>query len=205
MASGSDFEQLRSILIYLNERDAIPLLNEATGISIDNAFKDSTETSTRYSYLPTERILDSLGIYLDPDAEDIMDHRNNYFSYYDPNEKVHSYDISDYAHFAALNFNDYERKNLTIGPFKVLFSNTKTELVIAQEDQKEVLTIPMKEGFKRLTSYIDFNSIRDKDLVFVAKNDSIEAELIFTELGFFMEKDSVQINNAKAFLFLKKY
>ncbi len=205
VASGSDFEQLRSILIYLNERDAIPLLKEVTGISIDNAFKDSTETSTRYSYLPTERILDSLGIYLDPDAEDIMDHRNNYFSYYDPNEKVHSYDISDYDHFAALNFNDYENRNLTIGPFRVLFSNTKTELVIEQEDQKEMLTIPMKEGFKRLSSYIDINSIGDKDLVFVAKNDSIEAELIFTELGFFMEKDSVQINNAKAFLFLKKY
>lgn len=205
VATGSDYEQLRSILIYLNERDAIPLLNQVTGISIDKAFRDSTETSTRYSYLPTERILDSLGIHLDPDAADIIDNPNNYFSYYDPNEKIHEYDISGYDHFAALNFNDYEKTRLTIGAFKILFNNTKTGLLIEQENQKEVLNIPLKEGFKKLASYNNFNSIRDKDLVFEAKNDSIEAVLIFTELGFYFEKDTVQINKAKAFLFLKKY
>ena len=205
VASGSDYDQLRSILIYLNERDAIPLLNEVTGISLGNAFRDSTETTTRYSYLPTERILDSLGIHLDPDAEDTIEARNNYFSYYDPNEKIHNYNISEYDHFAVLNFNDFDKSKLLIGPYSIMINGTKTEMIIKQQDQKDILTIPIREGFEKLASYNDFNSFRDKDLVFEAKNDSIEVELIFTELGFYIEKDSVQINNAKAFLFLKQY
>ncbi|MEB8328146.1 DUF4153 domain-containing protein [Flavobacteriaceae bacterium KMM 6897] len=204
-ASGAEFEQLRSILIYLNERDAIPLLNEVTGISIDKAFLDSTETTARYNYLPTERILDTLGIHMDPDAVDTIDNRSKYFSYYDPNEKVHNYAISEYDYFAALNYNDYEKNKLMIGPFNVRFNKNNIEMIIVQEDQKGVLILPLKEGFKKLASYTDHNSIADKDLVFEAKNDSIGAELIFTELGFYMEKDSIQINNAKAFLFLKQY
>ncbi|MEB8346374.1 DUF4153 domain-containing protein [Flavobacteriaceae bacterium KMM 6898] len=204
-ASGAEFEQLRSILIYLNERDAIPLLNEVTGISIDKAFLDSTETTARYNYLPTERILDTLGIHMDPDAVDTIDNRSKYFSYYDPNEKVHNYAISEYDHFAALNYNDYEKNKLMIGPFNVRFNKNNIEMIIMQEDQRGVLTLPLKEGFKKLATYTDLNSIPNKDLVFEAKNDSIGAELIFTELGFYMEKDSIQINNAKAFLFLKQY
>ncbi|MFT7065960.1 MAG: hypothetical protein ACJAUO_001538 [Sediminicola sp.] len=205
IASGAEFEQLRSILIYLNERDAINLLNEVTGVSIDKTFLDSTETTTRYSYLPTERILDTLGIHLDPDTVDTIDNRSNYFSYYDPNEKVHNYAIFEYDHFATLNYNDYEKSKPMIGPFNVLFNKNNIEMVIVQEDQKGVLSVPLKEGFKKLASYSDFNSIGDKDLVFEAKNDSIRAKLIFTELGFYMENDSIQINNAKAFLFLKQY
>ncbi len=205
IASASDYEQLRSILIYLNERDAIPLLNKVTGIEMDKAFKDSTETTTRFGYLPTERILDSLQVQLDPNAIDTFGNANNYFSYYDPNEKVHSYNISEYDHFATLNYYIQGKNQSAIGPFNVTFESTSTELIISQEDQKVVMTIPLKEQFKKMASYSDYNSLVDQDLIFKAQNDSIGAELIFTELGFNLEKDSLQINNAKAFLFLKQY
>ncbi|MEJ1221589.1 DUF4153 domain-containing protein [Sediminicola sp. 1XM1-17] len=204
-ASGSEYEQLRSILIYLNERDAIPLLNEVTGIAIDNAFKDSTETTTRFGYLPTERILDTLNIRLDPDTIDTFGNANNYFSYYDPNEKVHSYPISEYDYFATLTHYMNEKNQSNIGPFTATFDTANTEMIISRADQKVVLTVPLKERFKRLASYNDYNAVLDQDLVFKAQNDSITAELIFTELGFNLKKDSVQINNVKAFLFLKQY
>jgi hypothetical protein len=205
VASANQYEQLRSILHFLYDRQSLSGLDPIVQIDLETALKDTLDASwSGYGYMSSEKVLDSLGISLHPDSLPV-DGNNNYHYYNGPYGEAHSQSIAHFDYFASFALNDYDLNRAEIGKYGIVFQKLRNELLLSgKTDSVPLLTISLKPTLVFLGRHPnDLNGVDKRELVLETGNDSIQARLIFTELGFYQKGDSVALNNAKILLFLK--
>lgn len=202
IASNQQYDQLKSILDYLDNRESISKLDAITGMDMKNTFKDIIK---KHSWLDTDKVLDSLGIALNPDEKNNTLY-GDYYNYYNNQENIRSYDISSYQYMAEVSLTDYMTKKTKIGAYELFYNSTTLSLgLLLPEDSSKVIDIPIKERLKALAKYgNDLYKAEQEELTIISENDSIAIKLIFNDLGFYMKKDSISISHSRAFLFLKQ-
>lgn len=208
IASGEHYGQLKSIIDYLADRKSVSQLDNIVGLSVEEICRDTTENSRRtYDYNAPTRLLDSLGIEIDPkDGGNYT--KGNYYNYYNQWNTNHNYAITGFDYFALWNFNTYsESKMEEIGKFNIRFNQKRTEIRLSSKlDSGTALVIPLKQKLMSLSKHgNDLNDIDREELILELKNDSLMLKLFFAELGYYIEKDSINLNQARAYLFLKQY
>ncbi len=207
MATFKEYDQLRSILTYLDDRKALSRLDETTQISLENAIKDTVNAKFKdYGYLDTEKILDSLGISIS--AEELSHNNPNgtYYNYYGDQYSNMTYDISSYQYLSTITFSSHAKDNMKIGDYTVAFDAEAVSLSLrANQDSSKVLDMPLKKKMLELTQYgPDLGQLDVEEMTLQFKNDSILVQLIFTELGFNRSKDSITVNQSRAYMLLKE-
>jgi phage anti-repressor protein len=203
-ATIGQYQQLRSILDYLEERKSIFELDGITGMSIKEIFKDTLtdDKSEVYGWFDTERVLDSLRITVNQDELDKNNPYGNYYNYY-PNNIINNYDIKEYQYLAIVSLNSYENSKMEINKYQISYNSEKTSLLLSKNDVK--LEIPLKEKLVALTAYgTELYKANQKEMTLEAENDSISIKLVFTDLGFNIKQDSININHSSIMLFLKQ-
>ncbi|MBT8315629.1 MAG: DUF4153 domain-containing protein [Maribacter sp.] len=206
IASNEQINRLKSILNYLAEGKSLHKLDAFVGLNTYEICKDTTEGSQR-TYLSNapQRLLDTLGIELD--TIDLVKHRNgksfNYFAPWDANK---TYDIAGYDHFSLINFNDYDDYKMKIGDYNFLYhQKNKAISFFGLTDSSLTLRMPIRQKLLDLTKYgTNMENIPEEKLILIADNNQISIKLIFTELGFQIINDSIQLNQARTYLFLKQ-
>ena len=206
IASNDQYERLRSIIDYLADGRSLQRLDEIVGLSTYEICKDTTEGSERtYDYSAPKRLLDSLGIEID--AKELGKNRNGKsFNYYSPVNTNYTYTISNYDYFSQINFNDHDDYKMKIGEFDLLYhQKNKVISFFSQKDSSLIHKVPMREKLLNLTKYgTNMENMIQEDLILESENNRISVKLIFTELGFQIINDSIQLNQARTFLFLKQ-
>lgn len=209
MASFKEYEQLKSILSYLNDRDALSHLDDITGpaISIQGIHRDTSNGKLEtYSWLNTQKILDSLGITLNPEDLKHDDAYGNYYNYYGQGNTGRSLDIADYSSFAPLEIHSNSPDSIPLGSYYIKYRSKSSKLTLhGIEDGKAFLEIPLGPKLEELTQYgKNLHSIDSDELIMEFKNDSTSAKLVFSNLGFYVKNDSIEISHSSIYLFLKQ-
>ena len=206
-ATLDQHEQLKSILNYLDDRNALSRLNAITGIAMVPAFKDSVDGKLdTYAWLDTEKVLDSLGVTISSEELGKNNPHGAYYNYYGNQYGTHNYNIKGFHYLAPLIINSHNSTDSEIGQYKVHFDAVTVELRLSQKtDGKRVIEIPLREKLMALTEYgPDLSQLNEEKLTLQSQNDSILVKLIFTDLGFNRKKDSITVNHSNALLFLKQ-
>ncbi|WP_282160072.1 DUF4153 domain-containing protein [Ulvibacterium marinum] len=208
-ASFKEYEQLKSILSYLNDRKALSRLDAITAvdISIQGILRDTLNgTLKTYDWLDTEKILDSLGITLNPEDLKHEGAYGNYYNYYGQENTDQSLDITDYTFFTPLEIHASTSDSIPLGSYFIKYSSKPPVLTLYRaEDGKTFLELPLEPKLRKLTQYgKNLHSIDPKKLIMEFKNDSASAKLLFTSLGFYVKKDSIEISHSNIYLFLKQ-
>ncbi|MEE9361760.1 MAG: DUF4153 domain-containing protein [Cellulophaga sp.] len=203
IATNEEHKQLGSILEYLYERKSISKLDDITGISIEAAIKDTTLNWGKYYF--SRQMLDSLGIELDPNGIQIANNLQNNYYYYDDWKSDKSYSITGYDDFISLS--SLGNSNMQIGDYNIKYSSKRNELYLVSKKTKKVaLFISMQKKLKELASHGEnLNKIDKENFILEITNDSISTKLIFHSLSFYLEKDSVKINDSRISIFLKQH
>ncbi|WP_425235268.1 DUF4153 domain-containing protein [Ulvibacterium sp.] len=207
VASFKEYEQLKSVLSYLNDRKALSHLDDITGISIQGILKDTTNGKLEtYSWLDTEKILDSLGITLNPEDLKQEGAYGNYYNYYGQGNTGQSLDITDYSSFAPLEIHGNSPDSIRLESYYIKYRSKSSKLTLhGIEDGKAFLEIPLGPKLEELTQYgKNLHSIDPDELIMEFENDSTSAKLVFSNLGFYVKKDSIEISHSSIYLFLKQ-
>ncbi|WP_299533886.1 DUF4153 domain-containing protein [Ulvibacterium sp.] len=208
MANLQEYEQLKSILSYLDDRNALfqlDIINNADMSSL-GILKDTLSGTLRtYGWLDTEKILDSLGITLDPKDKNQESIYGNYHNYYQQDNTDFSFDISDYTLFTKLSINPSTPDSIPLGRCFVQYRSKSPLLTLHEKGNgKTLLEIPLEPKLKELSKYgRNLYSINPEKLVIDLKNDDVLAKVVFIDLGFYVKKDSIEINHSNIYLFLK--
>ncbi len=207
-ATMGQYEQLKSILYYLDDRESVFELDHITGISISikGVFKDTVvadNTSEVYEWFDTQKALDSLGIAVDQEE---LEKNSPYgvFYTYDPNNIITNYDIEGYQHLAVIDLSEHTNtKNMKINMYKVFYDSRKLALVLSKK--ADTLEIPLREKLIELTAYgPELYKVTQKDMTLEAENDSISIKIVFTGLRFNVKQDSMNISYSNSMLLLKQ-
>ena len=202
MVSRKEYRQLESIISYLDERKSVSELDAITGFAIEDSFRDTTNSWNHY--ISSHSVLDSLGIKIDSSDTEIIENENHY--YYSQWNKPRSYSIVGYDYFIPYNYNGYDEEKNEIGNYRIRFiSNTNELWLLSKQDSTETFLISLKEKLVYLSKYGDkLNEADPEELIIESSNEHLATKLIFTELSFYIKKDSIKVNNANAYLFLKR-
>ena len=205
IATNDQYDRLRSIIDYLAEGKSLQRLDPIVGLSTYEIYKDNSEGPGRINdYNAPHRLLDSLGIEI---AEnDLVKNLNGkYYNYALWNADT-STNISGYDFFSTLNFNDTDNSKMKIGEYDIRYNKKrKTLSFFTQEAGRLTLEIPLRKKLLYLTKYgPDLNSSTKEEMMLESSNDSIVVKFIFTDLGYQIINDSIQLNQARTFLFLKQ-
>ena len=205
-ANAAQFEQLKSIIDYLADREALSKLDGITGFAMEEVLKDTTDNDWKtYGWLDSTKILDSLGVTISQEELNKGPH-GTYYSYYNDQSKVRNYDISEFSYFSPINFSSYQPQKREIGGFDFSFDPQTVSLsLFSKNDSIAVIQMPLKKKLMALTKYgNELYKADEKELVLRSENEHIKVQLVLTNLGYNVQKDSININNAGAFLFLKE-
>ncbi|MFK5972100.1 MAG: DUF4153 domain-containing protein, partial [Flavobacteriaceae bacterium] len=202
MVSNEEYRRFESIIYYLDERKSISELDNITGIAIEEAYSDTSYSGSYYLY--SNSILDSLGIKTASSNKKIIEAGNHY--YYNHWNNLKSYSIVGYDYFTPYNYNGYSDEKNEIGNYRIRFNSTTNELWLSsKQDSTETFLISLNEKLIHLTQYGDnLNEVDPKEFVIESSNAHLAVKLIFTELSFYAEKDSIRVDNTNAYLFLKR-
>ena len=206
IATSAQFEQLRSIIDYLDERESISELDEITGFAMQETLKDTANNKWKsYGWLDSSKILDSLGVTINETELNNSVH-GRYYSYYDDQTKSQQYNITEFSYFSPISFSSLNNQEHKIGRFDVRFDQKTVSLgLYSMKDSVEVVQIPLKKKLLALSAFGDeLYKVDKREMVLESENDSVLLQFIFTDLGFNITQDSVNIGNARAFLFLKE-
>ena len=206
LATYAEFNQLTSIIDYLDKREAISQLDAITGISMQAAMLDTVKSKWKsYNWVDTSTVMDSLGIKLDPaDENNALNHGTN-FSFYDNRNKSQTYDISKFSYFTPIYFGTYTEKSMKVGDLDLMYSRDDECLKLSKA--KEVLLeIRLKEYLLKLAERgPNLNDLPEDEKSIELENDSLRTKIIFTELSFnIRKKDSVNLHNASAYILIKR-
>ena len=207
MATVDQHEQLRSILNYLNDRRALSKLEPIVGITIRSAFKDSINGELEeYGGLDAEKILNTLGVTISAAALSKNKPYGENYIYNSNQNNIHNYDIKDFHYFAPITFKSISHVPLEIGEYDVRFNAKEVKLsFVHQKDFSKTLELDMMETLIGLTELgPDLSKLNEEQLTLQNQNNTILVKLIFTDLGFNNNKDSITINHASALLFLRE-
>ncbi|MGB5553290.1 MAG: DUF4153 domain-containing protein [Flavobacteriaceae bacterium] len=208
MATADEYQRLQSVLDYLNKRESLTRLNNITDIDMHAAFEDSlNDKFGSYRWLDTSKVMDSLGIKMSPEELAKTKYGNNYYYYYSSQNKTSTYTLEDFDQFSVYNLYPYNDENDDkIGDFLLNYDTKNVEFTLSQINRgDEGLHIPLRTKLETLSQYgNELSNLREEQLTMNVENDSIKLRLIFKDLGFYIEKDSVSVNNAQLYLFLKQ-
>ncbi|PCJ97617.1 MAG: hypothetical protein COA50_04030 [Flavobacteriaceae bacterium] len=203
IATGTEHDQLKSIIDYLNDRKAVSELDEITGISIENAMNDTVLSWSNYS-LP-RKLLDSLQISIDQESL-IAEKADSDYYYYNNWDNSTTLNISGFKYFKQIHLsNNNDNMEESLASFNIQFLHKSNELwLVSKKDSTLKLGFSLQDRLMTLSTYgPDPNELEADKLTMVSKHKSLSGKLIFNELNFTKEKDSIHINNANAYLFLK--
>lgn len=203
-ATAEQYQQLRSILDYLNDRKSIIELNSITGLPIKEIFKDTAADNEKdtYQWFDTKKVMDSLKITVDQIELDKLNLYGNFYNYY-PNTIIDNYEIEAYQYLAVVSLNNYENIKTEIHNYTISYNSKKLALILSKNNTQ--LEIPLKEKLMSLTTYgTELNKANQKEMTLEAENDSISIKMVFTDLGFDIQHDTINITHSKVMLFLKQ-
>lgn len=207
VATISEHDQLKSILRYLEERKSLFHLNPITGIAIKEIFRDTITDDEEevYTWFDTNKVLDSLGIALDPKDINLYNTYGKYYNYYRQREKPQFYNIEEYRHLSLLELYNYGDRKMEIGDYFINYDFENILLSLqSKNDSTQVLDIPLNEKliiFSKLNP--NLNTIDPAEMTWAIKNESIAMKLIIEELSFYNKNDSIGLNRLKAVVLLK--
>ncbi|CAN0572476.1 unnamed protein product [Ectocarpus sp. 12 AP-2014] len=208
VTSSVQYDQLRSILSYLEERKALTELNEVTGVAMEGMYSNGTDDGKKgeHGWLDTYKVLDSLGLRFENGAAKISN-SNDYF-YYDGSYLSTQYDIKGYDRMVSFLFwNNYDKTDTFIGDYTVTYNqkNMSVELFHKADAKNYALQIPLKKRIIALSkNEKDLSKLDPKEFLIRSENDSLKALLIFRDLDFSKESDSVHLSRANTFILLKQ-
>ena len=206
LASREQYEQLTSIITYLDKREAVFNLDEIIGISLTTNNSNSPMPKFRnHDYLDPIIILDSLDITVDPNDLSTLKSTDDYYHYY-ANDKTQNLNIEGYSHLSPMRLNGYNDYNQEIGRFKISFNlQEKVLMLYSQKNNKKAIELHLKEKLSALTKYgYNLEKVPSSEMQIYAQNDTVALKLIFTNLSFNKNKDSIALNYGEAFLLLKQ-
>jgi len=208
LATADEFDRLKSILRYLEDRKTVSSLDKITNLNLEG-FRDSIESERQaYGWLNETKIWDSLAINLDSTSLSLQNNYPNYFNYYSDWDKSYHTNISEFDNFTYLQFSSSSNQKIDMDTLYMKYNNdNQTIAIFSKINDSLQLEIPLLEKFKELEKYgTNLNKVSQNELIIETKSTAISSKLIFSELAFQLEKekDSVYLTNAKAFLFLKE-
>lgn len=205
VATGDEYNQLKSIIDYFGDLKAADVLDETIGFPMET-YKDTSESKYRYYvYDMPEKTLDTLGIIVVPNDMDKILGVDNYYNYGVNNINSISFNIEEYDYFAPVYLTEYEDRAMEISDYKVHFSAKKNELkLINKTNDSLVLTMPLTNSFLKLKSKGNKRYEVDRSLLEVQKeNDSISSKLFMKQISFRAKNDSIFSVYSEGYLFLK--
>ena len=205
-ATEEELDRLKSILDYLEDRKKVSRLDGITRLNLEG-FRDTIVDDYRnHGYLDQAKIWDSLAIKLDSTTMTKSDYTNEYYNLYSTWDKPHYNNISDYDQFAYLDLYAYNEHTITLDTLEIVLETNAKKLTINSKNSSAVLLeFPLASKLDALTKYDqNINKAPEKELILEAQSKAISARLIFIELSFNKNNDTIQLNNVKAALFLKR-
>ena len=205
-ATEEELDRLKSILDYLEDRKKVSRLDGITRLNLEG-FRDTIVDDYRnHGYLDQAKIWDSLAIKLDSTTMTKSDYTNEYYNLYSTWDKPHYNNISDYDQFAYLDLYAYNEHTITLDTLEIVLETNAKKLTINSKNSSAVLLeIPLTSKLEALTKYDqNINKAPEKELILEAQSKAISARLIFIELSFNKNNDTIELNNVKAALFLKR-
>ena len=205
-ATEEQLDRLKSIMNYLEDHKKVSRLDGITRLNLEG-FRDTIVDDYRnHGYLDQTKIWDSLSIKLDSTSIVKNEFDNQYYNLYSSWENSHNTEISDYDQFAYLDFYAYNQNIITLDTLEVsLDSNSKIIVVHSKNDASFKLEFPLESRLKELIRYNhNINKAPQKELTLEANSNALSGKLIFLEFGFNKNSDTIQLNNIKAALFLKR-
>lgn len=207
-ATSDEYDQLRSILDYLDDRKSVNVLNTVTGIEIKEMFNDSINNDKlgSYEWFDTYKVLDSLGIALAPNETDKNHNYGNYYNYYANRQRVQNYALDGYQSLSIFYVDDYYTKKAAVGAYGIGYDKENSFLcLLSPKDSSTVMQIQLRPKLVDLSKKgTNLYDIDPKEMVMKAGNDSILAKIVFEELDFYKHRDSIHLNHARILLFLKQ-
>lgn len=205
IAKGDELNRLQEIMDYLENRKKVSSLNSITRLDLEK-FRDSvSDNSHENGWLNTSKIWDSLAIELDTTSIAKIDDRS-YFNLYSLRENSSISNIKNFDSFTNLNFYSNSEENVSIDSV-YLSLNTKNQSFEVRKIKNDtmLLEILLSEKLTELSKYgNNLNEVPKKYLTLESNSASLSAKLFFSELGFSKNKDSLDLNQISAFLFLKQ-
>ena len=205
-ATEEELDRLKSILDYLEDRKKVSRLDGITRLNLEG-FRDTIVDDYRnHGYLDQAKIWDSLAIKLDSTTMTKSDYTNEYYNLYSTWDKPHYNNISDYDQFAYLDLYAYNEHTITLDTLEIVLETNAKKLTINSKNSSAVLLeFPLASKLDALTKYDqNINKAPEKELILEAQSKAISARLIFIELSFNKNNDTIELNNVKAALFLKR-
>ncbi|MFS4415404.1 DUF4153 domain-containing protein [Maribacter sp. 2307ULW6-5] len=205
-ATQAQYGQLESILNYLEEREALADLNEVTGLNLNRFYTNGTPSGSKgeSGWYSPEKVLDSLGLVVENGAQN--DLSSNNFYYYNGSNLPISYAIEDYQKMVPFRFwTNYKKNDRFIGDYQITYNHKdmSVDLFHKTDAKKATLRIPIKNRLTALSKMDnDLSEVAPKEFLLRAENDSLRALLIFAELDFYKEKNTVHLSRANTLLLL---
>ncbi len=210
-ANTKQYNQLKSILNYLDDRQSLSQLDPITGIAMAAAFKDTIndDESYRYNYswLDTQKVMDSLGIFLNPKDAAANNLNGKSYNYYGTHLFTYkSVAIDAYDYFSPIQMNSYAEKKGEIGNFLVSYDKENIAVLIeSKTDSSEFYRVSLEEKLMALAKYnSSLPENRASEMVLDFEKERILGKLIFTDLGYNLKDDEITLNHSSAYLFLKQ-
>lgn len=208
VTTSDQYNRLRSILSYLEERTSLTELDGLTGIAMDGMYTNGTENGGKgeFGWLDTDKVLDSLGIVVENGGGN-KPNSNNYF-YYNGDYLPIEYNIEGYQRMVSFLFwNNYDKANTFIGDYFVSYNTEDMSVdLFAKTDPAGIaLRIPLKNRIIALSKNDkDLSKVDPKEFLIHTENDSLKTLLIFRDVDFYKQSDSVHLSRAKILLLLKE-
>lgn len=205
VSTFEQYNQLRSILTYFENRDGLQDLNTITGLNMGQLYRngDTNGSKGEFGWLDTDKVMDSLGLTVEDGAEQLVNSSNHY--YYNSSYLPITYNIEGYQRMVPFIFwKDYNSEDTFLGDYSVTYNNTTMSVELCSATNK-VLRIPLEN---RLTSLSkrdkDLNKVNQNEFLIPVENDSLKALLIFQELQFYVQNKKVELSRANTMILIKE-
>jgi len=207
MATADEFNQLTSIIDYLEKRNAISELDEITGIAMKEAMQDTVHSRwKKYTYVDTRAVMDSLNITVDPDSNKSPSSYGVHYSLYQNQEQLQLHDISEFSYFSEIHFGDYLHKQLLTERFELDYQTKDHSLkLLNKNNESSMVEFKLSNFLKDMTKNgTDLSGLPIEKRSLFLENEELKAKVIFTNLSYTVfPKDSLNIHSASAYLLIK--
>ncbi|MBT9186864.1 DUF4153 domain-containing protein [Zobellia russellii] len=207
LATSDQYNQLTSILKYLDDRKSVNQLNSITGIEIKDIFKDTfSDEPEVFNWFDSQKVLDSLDIALAPNEFGSEARNTKYFNYYADRQQAQNYTLKGYHDLAVFTINENISTNASIGVYTIDYDHKNNFLsLLAPKDSltlHEIQLLPkLRDLSKRGTNLYN---IDPEQMIMEVEHENISVKIIFDELNFRKMGDSLHLSSARIFLFLKQ-
>ncbi|WP_289037977.1 DUF4153 domain-containing protein [uncultured Zobellia sp.] len=207
LATSDQYNQLTSILKYLDDRKSVNQLNSITGIEIKDIFKDTfSDEPEVYNWFDSQKVLDSLDIALAPNELGSAARNTKYYNYYADRQQAQNYTLKGYHDLAVFTINENISTNSSIGDYTIDYDHKNNFLsLLAPKDSltlHEIQLLPkLKDLSKRGTNLYN---IDPEQMIMEVEHENISVKIIFDELNFRKMGGSLHLSSARIFLFLKQ-